>query len=504
MKNKSKARATAFFMIIAASMVIFACTHVNSIGWTSTEVVSTESTGNSYDPSLGVGSDGTVHITWTDDTDYDGSGTDDDILYKSLDVNVFGTVDDYDGQWHSTDFTITLTATDDSGEVAETYYKINDGPTMSVSADGQPYITTEGANNKLEYWSVNNAGNEEFPHKVLTGIKLDKTAPTGSVEIDEGAATTDDPIVDLTLSAQDPESGPDEMRFSNDGLSWSNWESYSTWKSWTLTAGDGTKTVYVQFKNRAGLDSSIISETITLEDGLESSSISISLSSNDLRPWETTSINGWLSPGMKGASIVIQGRPIGGAWTAVTTILTKSYGEYSYVWSPAIVGTWEVKATWSGAEGYPPCESPTRIVSVKATGAESSSISISLSESSVTVGESVTVSGSLSPVHEGDSVAIRYGQSEDSWNTLSVVSTNSNGEYSYVWSPTTTGTWDVYAIWGGDETLLPSESPIQSITVEAATDGDGAGFPWLYLIAGVIVVAIVLIAVFLFLRRRNP
>ena len=84
---------------------------------------------------------------------------------------------DYDGLWRNTDFTITLTATDHESGVAETYYRINDGPVKAVSIDGQPYVTTEGANNTLEYWSVDAAGNEEFPHKVLTGIKLDKTAP---------------------------------------------------------------------------------------------------------------------------------------------------------------------------------------------------------------------------------------------------------------------------------------------------------------------------------------
>jgi parallel beta-helix repeat protein len=87
------------------------------------------------------------------------------------------TLDDCDDKWHTTDFTITLTATDDMSDVAETYYKINDDPIQNVSAHGQPLITTEGANNTLEYWSVDYADNEEI-HHILTGIKLDKTPPT--------------------------------------------------------------------------------------------------------------------------------------------------------------------------------------------------------------------------------------------------------------------------------------------------------------------------------------
>ncbi|MCG3254558.1 MAG: hypothetical protein KAU62_00655 [Candidatus Heimdallarchaeota archaeon] len=50
--------------------------------WTSTEVVSTESTGYSYMPSLTTDSAGNVHITWEDLTNYAGSGTDWDVFYK--------------------------------------------------------------------------------------------------------------------------------------------------------------------------------------------------------------------------------------------------------------------------------------------------------------------------------------------------------------------------------------------------------------------------------------
>jgi len=87
------------------------------------------------------------------------------------------TISDYDGLWHNVDFAITLTATDIGGTVAETYYKINNGPLKKVSIDGQPSINTENADDKLEYWSIDSNGNEEIPHNILTNIKLDKTDP---------------------------------------------------------------------------------------------------------------------------------------------------------------------------------------------------------------------------------------------------------------------------------------------------------------------------------------
>jgi hypothetical protein len=97
------------------------------------------------------------------------------------------TTHNYDGLWHTTDFTINLAAVDDLSGIAETYYKINDVPTQNLTIHGQPRITTESANNTLEYWSVDKAGNEELPHKILTVIKLDKTAPTIGVPSREPA-----------------------------------------------------------------------------------------------------------------------------------------------------------------------------------------------------------------------------------------------------------------------------------------------------------------------------
>ena len=55
------------------------------------------------------------------------------------------------------------------------------------------------------------------------------------------------------------------MRFSNDGSTWSGWESYTTSKSWVLSAGDGVKTVYVQFKDGLGNGSGDFTDTITLD-----------------------------------------------------------------------------------------------------------------------------------------------------------------------------------------------------------------------------------------------
>jgi len=110
------------------------------------------------------------------------------------------TIHDYDNLWHTNDFSINLLATDDHSGVAETYYKINDGPTQKLSDNGQPKITTEGPNNVIEYWSIDNVGNEET-HHILSDIKLDKTFPTADAGSD--ITTEEDTVVTLTSNSHD-------------------------------------------------------------------------------------------------------------------------------------------------------------------------------------------------------------------------------------------------------------------------------------------------------------
>ncbi len=174
------------------------------------------------------------------------------------------TTDNYDGLWHNTDFAITLTAVDDLSGVAETYYKINGGQINSVKLDGQPQIMIEGANNKLEYWSTDKDGNVEV-HVILAGIKLDRTPPTGSIAINNNVTYTTSTSVTLSLTTADATSGVYQVRYSNDGV-WDTepGEIPSPTKMWTLTSGDGTKTVYYQIEDNAGLLSSTYSDTIIL------------------------------------------------------------------------------------------------------------------------------------------------------------------------------------------------------------------------------------------------
>jgi parallel beta-helix repeat protein len=98
-------------------------------------------------------------------------------------------------------------------------------------------------------------------------VKLDTEPPTGSLTINDGADSTYSPTVTLRITANDPLSGVAEMRFSNDGRTWSDWEGFQSTRSWDLTrfggsSSYGLKTVYAQVRDRAGNVSQTFSATI--------------------------------------------------------------------------------------------------------------------------------------------------------------------------------------------------------------------------------------------------
>ncbi|MEJ2249363.1 MAG: hypothetical protein P8Y97_06855, partial [Candidatus Lokiarchaeota archaeon] len=104
---------------------------------------------------------------------------------------------------------------------------------------------------KTVYYEIkNNAG---LIIQVTDSIGLDTILPSGSITINDNEIWTTSPNVNLTLTYQDATSGIDQVRFSNDGISWTNWEIPGSDQIWTLTSGDGLKTVFYEIHDKAGL-----------------------------------------------------------------------------------------------------------------------------------------------------------------------------------------------------------------------------------------------------------
>ncbi len=97
-------------------------------------------------------------------------------------------------------------------------------------------------------------------------VILDTAAPNGTILIKNGAIKTKDLMNELNLSATDILTPVTQMMMSEDiNFSGSGWQLYEETMNFTLSPGDGVKTVYVKYKDAAGNESAPVSDTIFLD-----------------------------------------------------------------------------------------------------------------------------------------------------------------------------------------------------------------------------------------------
>lgn len=137
-----------------------------------------------------------------------------------------------------------------------------------------------------------------------------------------------------------------------------------------------------------------------------------------------------------------------------------------------------------------------------------STISISAFPANITVGDSITFNGSISPIRAEANVIINYRLLGETWNTLRTVTADADGHYSYNWTPATNGTYEVKASWEGDLTHLPDESDVQTVIVkevERPPSGEPTTNIYLYIAAiAVIILIAVTVAYIMRTRKRKP
>ena len=126
---------------------------------------------------------------------------------------------------------------------------------------GKSYYFGVKAKNGVGFWS-----DVGYSDGITVNSGSDTTPPTGSIKINSGASYCSSTGVTLTLSASDSGSGMGKMKFSNDNSIWSSEESYSASKSWSLSSGGTTKTVYAKFSDASGNWITLaVSDSITLD-----------------------------------------------------------------------------------------------------------------------------------------------------------------------------------------------------------------------------------------------
>jgi type II secretory pathway pseudopilin PulG len=165
--------------------------------------------------------------------------------------------------------TVTFNAvvTDSDGTVTSVSWNFGDG----VLGSGLTNVSHTYPSGTNTYTIVNSATDDAGGTATNTSlncqIKVTDPAsgnggPSGTIKIlNDVPYTKQADGITLNLSAI----GASQMQFSNDGVTWAAKITYATSTIWSLTPGDGLKTVWARFYNSSGLVGAWVSDTITLD-----------------------------------------------------------------------------------------------------------------------------------------------------------------------------------------------------------------------------------------------
>jgi len=163
-----------------------------------------------------------------------------------------------------------------------TIYRIYNQTTDSSGWDKLKYNSGENAtytvkvgeeltDNVKYYWRAFAYDGNWSTSSDVRDFTVDAKPPTAlSITINSGKNATNSRSVTLTVSATDNRagmfSGMSGMSFSNDGLSWSAWESYTNSKAWTLEDFQGLHRVYFRPRDAVGNVADPASSTIIYDN----------------------------------------------------------------------------------------------------------------------------------------------------------------------------------------------------------------------------------------------
>ncbi len=250
--------------------------------------------------------------------------------------------------------------------------------------------------------------------------------------------------------------------------------------------------------------------TVTDNDGLTDSFTEIlvvqkmnSTLALNLVPSKTTvgnnvTISGYITPKRVGADVTIYYMFWPEVWKKLATVKTEEpLGNYTYVWTAPRAGEWVIlKANWTGDEKTLGAEDVKKVTIEKA----SSSIMVDVDPENVTVGSNVVISGKINPRRANINVSVQiYRVNETDPICDTTVKTDTNSFYTYVWTPSEIGAYEVKIRWNGDPNTYPAESETKTVNVEVQPPPTQNLLP--YAIAAIIV-ALIVGFIYFFKRKR--
>ena len=222
----------------------------------------------------------------------------------------------------STSVTLSLTYADTVSEVDKIRYgndAILDSQPWEDPSTTKEWNLRPGEGTKTVYYQIKDKAGNISPLE-SDSIILDTDPPLAAVEINEGDEYTNSTSVILYLQYSD-NLGVTQVRYRNYGSAYTEWEQPTDTKNWTLSSGDGNKTVYTQFKDKAGLTSEI-TDTIVLDTTPPTGSIKINNGDSDTK------------------SIIVIVTPTADDANGVTQMRLKNEGEDWNDWEEVTAKNW--------------------------------------------------------------------------------------------------------------------------------------------------------------------
>lgn len=131
----------------------------------------------------------------------------------------------------------------------------------------------------------------------------------------------------------------------------------------------------------------------------------------------------------------------------------------------------------------------------------SSLLSINVNPDSVEVGSDIVIGGTLKPTRPNVNITIYYQSISGTWDELGTTKTDSYSNYTFTWTTTADGIYEIKASWPGDGNTNPAESLVKTVTIRAKPATIDFTL-YAAIGAGITIIAAVAIAVY-FLKIRK-
>ncbi len=304
-------------------------------------------------------------------------------------------------------------------------------------------------------------------------------------------------VTPVTAVANDTESGMEKVTLAystDDGATWATMElvegTSQTYTGEIPGQAVGTTVLYkIVAQDNAGNQA--------IEEGSYEtkypSQISCDLSAAQIVGGQSVTVSGVLNPPRTDADIVIQYvDPTGGGVSRI--VKTGASGDFTDTYTPDMGGVWAITARWGGDPEYHDAANTTQLTVLKVT----TTLSLALSKDGVTLGDSLDITGSISPAFAGATIKI-YLTDPTGAITTRQAQTSGQGTYTLAFTPDAKGEWTITASFMGDD--LHKGSSSESVPLGVS----GGLFDWpLVLIFPGAAAAVAVAVIFLLRRRRGP